>query len=90
MRRKWRVLAVIVVATSALYVAGAAFMTLTSPAWGWVGAFPLACVAGLLAGLIEQPLRRREQRRSSGLCERCAYDLRATPHRCAECGRSTW
>ena len=90
MRRKWRALALIVVATSALYLAGTAVMTLTPPPWGWVWTLPLACVAALLLRLAEQPARRRDHRRYRGQCERCAYDLRATPHRCPECGRSTW
>jgi hypothetical protein len=43
----------------------------------------LECVA--IAWRVGPRLERRRRRRS-GLCERCGYDLRASPERCPECG----
>jgi hypothetical protein len=89
-RQKLRVLAVIVAASAALYAVGTAALVLTPPPFGWLWMFPLAVVAGLACRALELPGERRARRRYDGRCERCEYDLRATPHRCPECGRTTW
>jgi hypothetical protein len=52
---------------------------------------PCWFLVGLFAAL---PLRRarslwKQWRRRAGLCATCGYDLRATPHRCPECGNVT-
>jgi hypothetical protein len=90
MSRKLRALAAIAVCTAAVYSAGVAALYLTPPPFGWVWLLPLAVLCAFGLRLLERPKEERELRRARGQCERCAYDLRATPHRCPECGRATW
>jgi hypothetical protein len=61
--------------------------TAIAPFWSVTaatGAMPLGWTsAWLLARL------RRRRRTRAGLCAACGYDLRASPHRCPECGTAT-
>jgi hypothetical protein len=55
---------------------------------GWaVAAFALPSAAWLLM-LLTAALHRRRQR-LKGCCQKCGYDLRASPERCPECGAAT-
>ncbi len=51
--------------------------------------FPLWLVAALFAALPARwgVVTWRRRKREPGACTGCGYDLRATPHRCPECGR---
>ena len=59
----------------------------------WPMLVPLIAGAGgllawYLGGMAESHVRqKRDRRRRAGCCAFCGYDLRATPHRCPECGR---
>ena len=66
-----------------------------APAWDWLAnAVPLWAIAlstALPPYLVARAImrQRRERRRlhaEARLCQRCGYDLRATPQRCPECG----
>jgi len=50
--------------------------------------FLLLVTAALPAQWLRRHHRRTGGRRRPGLCLACGYDLRATPRRCPECGRS--
>jgi hypothetical protein len=90
MSRKWRVLALVTVGASTLYLAGTVVLWLTPGPWGVMWLLPLAVLSAALLRLLERPFERRATLRAQGRCERCEYDLRATPYRCPECGRTTW
>ena len=57
---------------------------------GFTAPYWLAMIAfsGLPILAVTSRVRRLRQKRR-GLCERCGYDLRASPERCPECGAPT-
>jgi hypothetical protein len=55
----------------------------------WTAAFalwPLVLVSSVLPAAWLVRRVRKARLRDRGLCSKCAYDLRATPDRCPECG----
>jgi hypothetical protein len=60
----------------------------TAPAWALTGGLLSgpALFVGLSLGRRWLPVLRRRRRRRAGRCERCGYDVSATPRRCPECG----
>ncbi len=60
------------------------------PSWIWWLPYSLVVgvpIVGIVSGIRRE--RRQQLRREHGLCVSCGYDLRASPHRCPECGRET-
>jgi hypothetical protein len=45
-----------------------------------LGVFPMVILSVLFIFIY------RQMRRNKGLCQKCGYDIRATPNRCPECG----
>ena len=48
----------------------------------------LVAAFGLLPAVRTAVRIRHRRRHAPGHCRRCGYDLRASPERCPECGRS--
>lgn len=56
---------------------------LSTPLWSLAILFAILPTIDLIRSLRRN---RRRKRRLAGFCAQCGYDLRATPHRCPECG----
>jgi hypothetical protein len=52
----------------------------------WFPHWFLALILAVLPALRLRNIRRTRRRNRVGLCQRCGYDLRASPDRCPECG----
>jgi hypothetical protein len=63
---------------------GNSMATLVIPTWSAVALTAFLPIGRVLRRLGRARARRRKQQR--GQCEKCGYDLRATPVRCPECG----
>ncbi len=68
---------------TAVFQADAMQLLVVIPYWFIV---VMAALLPAVALLRAPALIRVRRRRKNGLCERCGYDLRACPERCAECG----
>ena len=62
--------------------------TLRIVTFPWWVVLLVAALPAALGGWLAYRRHVAHSRRLSGLCPRCGYDLRATPGRCPECGKT--
>jgi hypothetical protein len=84
----WRTILVLAGVGVPLYAAALLVIAHTPFPWGLLWVVPFGGATGGCARYLLDPPVRQSRRRRLGLCERCGYDLRASPERCPECGTS--